>query len=112
MIPPGFDVDPGTVKAFIVRPGAEKVDITRSVKTTPPREKDLTKERKLTILLENVSKFDTIREIKSKECIEVNYALQPMNPEPGKEFLKNAEPGPFLSVNNVLPGSYDTWHKP
>jgi len=90
-IPPGFDVDPGTVKAFIVRPGADKVDITRSIKTTPPREKDLKKERKLTISLENVNKVDAIRAIKSKECIEVNYALQPMSPEPGKEFTSKVE---------------------
>ncbi len=96
-IPPGFDVDPGTVKAYIVRPGADKVDITRSIRTTPPREKDLKKERKLTILLENVNKADAIRAIKPKECIEINYDLQPMSPEPGKEFTSKVD-----VIGNVL----------
>jgi hypothetical protein len=96
-IPPGFDVDPGTVKGYIVRPGADKVDITRSIKTTPPREKDLTKERKLTISLENVNKVDTIRAIKPRECVEINYALQPSSPEPGKEFTSKVD-----VIGNVL----------
>ncbi|MFX1555596.1 MAG: hypothetical protein ACFFBV_16860 [Promethearchaeota archaeon] len=96
-IPPGFDVDPATVKAYIIRSGADRVDITRSIKTTPPREKDLKKERKLTILLENVNKVDTIRAIKPKECVEINYDLLPLSPEPGKEFTSKVD-----VIGNVL----------
>ncbi len=96
-IPPGFDVDPGAVKAYIVRLGEEKVDISRVIKTTAPRDKDVTKERQLTILLENANKYDNIRAIKSGECVEVNYDLQPVSPEPGKEFVS-----PVEAIGNVL----------
>ena len=96
-IPPGFDVDPGTVKAYVVRPGEDKVDISKVIKTTAPRDKDVTKERQLTILLENANKYDNIRAIKSRECVEVNYDLQPVSPEPGKEFVS-----PVEAIGNVL----------
>ncbi|MFX1519435.1 MAG: hypothetical protein ACFFCD_05900, partial [Promethearchaeota archaeon] len=96
-IPAGFDVDPNTIKAYLVRPGADRVDITRAIKTTPPREKDLKKQRKLTVLLENVNKVDTIRAIKPKECVEINYDLQLVSPEPGVELVS-----PVEVIGNVL----------
>jgi len=103
-IPPGFDVvDQDKIDLNLIRPvegtaELQKIQVLRAAKVDLPDEKDLKKERKLIVSLRDIRKQGNIGAILPGDRVEVEYPLQPVNPEPGTEHTP-----PFTATADVFP---------